>query len=117
MPQQKTRKAIANILIQAHYKNDKQMADARVFLSDKDQVIRLLELTEAVPAAEQVDSIAFDAAPERGIPYPSAVILVNHEDWKRLATGVLPMPPEWGCFDDGVSCPRQRRANRRRVLA
>ena len=102
-------KIVADKLVQAHYKHDRQMARARVFLSPNDQTIRLLELTEAVPTENNVSVISFDAAPSLGVPYPSAVILVNQEDWDGLANGQLSMPESWGSFADGIDFPRHRR--------
>ena len=110
-------KTIADKLVQAHYQNDRRMEKAKIFFSADDQTIRLLELTEAVPTENDVSVISFDSAPRQGIPYPSSVILVNHEDWKRLENGLLSMPTGWGCFTDGIDCPRNRRPRRRKAMA
>ena len=110
-------KTVADKLVQAHYQNDRRMEKAKIFFSADDQTIRLLELTEAVPTENDVSVISFDAAPRQGIPYPSSVILVNHEDWKRLEKGLLAMPTGWGCFTDGIDCPRNRRPRRRKAMA
>ena len=108
---------IADKLVQAHYKNDRRMEKAKVFFSAQDRTIRLLELTEAVPTDDSVSVISFDAAPGQGIPYPSSVVLVNHEDWKRLEDGLLTMPSDWGSFSDGIDCPRNHCSRRRKEMA
>ena len=110
-------RTIADKLVQAHYQNDRRMERAKIFFSAEDQTIRLLELTEAVPTDDSVSVISFDAAPRQGIPYPSSVILVNHEDWKRLENGLLSMPSDWGSFSDGIDCPRNHFPRRRKVMA
>ena len=110
-------KTIADKLVQAHYQNDRRMERAKIFFSADDQTIRLLELTEAVPTDNNISVISFDAAPRQGIPYPSSVILVNNEDWKRLENGLLSMPVGWGCFSDGIDCPRTPRTRKRKAMA
>ena len=108
---------IADKLVQAHYRNDRQMSKAKVFISADDRIIRLLELTDAVPSEDSVSVISFNAAPRQGVPYPSSVILVNREDWDKLEKGKLAMPADWGRFADGVEYPRSRGRRSGKVMA
>ena len=91
----KNKEETAMELIAAHYRLDSQMKEAKLFLSPKDQTIRILELTEGAPSCDKPSSFNFDAALSEGIPYPSSVILVNQTDWDKIIAGQLKLPPRW----------------------
>ena len=85
----------ARRLIAAHYSNDAQMKRAKLFLSEEDDVIRILELTDAVPCCDELSPFSFEPAKQYGIAFPSSVILVNGHDWEKIAKHKLALPTGW----------------------
>ena len=85
----------AKRLIESHYTNDSKMKSARLFLSDQDDVIRILELTDAVPSCDELSPFSFAPAKQYGIAFPSSVILVNSKDWEKIAKHKLALPSGW----------------------
>ncbi len=82
-------------LIAAHYKLDSEMKDAKLFLTNQDRIIRILELTESAPSCSKPSPFNFDAALSEGVPYPSSVILVNQKDWNKIIDGKMKLPIRW----------------------
>ena len=95
----------AILLITSHYMHDHQMIKARYFISGDDNVIRLLELTEAVSSSECPTPFAFAPSRESKIDFPSSVILVNRKDWNKIAKGTLKLPAGWN-FNEGIDIPK-----------
>lgn len=91
----KSKEDTAMELIAAHYKLDSEMKDAKLFLTNQDRIIRILELTDGVPSCSKPSPFNFDAALSEGVPYPSSVILVNQKDWDRIMDGHLRLPVRW----------------------
>lgn len=58
-------------------------------------VVRLLEVSSRSPTIGEVRPFRFTADPEGGVPYPSELILVSEEEWKKIETGELQLPPDW----------------------
>ena len=100
------KKTVARKLINEHYRSDSQMCKAKVFLSSRDRVIRILELTNAVPSSKKLTPFSFDEAPNWGINFRSSVILVNDADWQLILDGKLSLPKGWN-LKTSVEMPRQ----------
>ena len=58
-------------------------------------VVRLLEVTGSCPTLGEVWPVAFGAAPEEGVPFPSVVILMSGEDFRALKNQQLRLPEGW----------------------
>ena len=91
----KSKEETAMELIAAHYKLDSEMKDAKLFLTNQDRIIRILELTDGVPSCSRPSPFNFDAALSEGVPYPSSVILVNQKDWDKIINGKMKLPIRW----------------------
>lgn len=95
------KKKIAEKLVAAHFQFDKAMKEALVSLSDSDDTIRLLEVTNSVPETTgELEDFYFQPAPADGIDCPSAVILVSENDWERVKKGEKSIPESWGKITD-----------------
>jgi len=91
----KSKSETARALVAAHYQNDAQMRMARIFLSEQDDLIRLLEVTDAVPSSEVLCPFFFAPSRAAGVAFPSSVILVNSRDWRAIVAGKLKLPQDW----------------------
>ena len=91
----KDKSETARALVAAHYQKDDQMRIARIFLSEQDDIIRLLEVTDAVPHSGVLSPFSFAPARQYGVDFPSSVILVNSRDWKAIVAGKLKLPQDW----------------------
>ena len=72
---------------------------SRVFWFPSDADVRLIELTEQIPASEdgEVRPFYFRAAPADDLPAPSAIALIRAGEFGRLR-----LPPQWGNWDDAT---------------
>jgi hypothetical protein len=61
--------------------------------------IKLLEVNrDTVPTG--IMPLGFDAAPERGILYPSVIVEVTPEEYEQIRSGALALPNGWRIGDD-----------------
>lgn len=68
-----------------------------------DVPIKLLEVNEAtVPAG--VMPLYFAQAPATGIPFPSVIVEVTPEEYERIESNALSLPPGWAI---GAEFPRE----------
>ena len=57
------------------------------------QEIRLIEVSETVPASGQVQVLPIGSSKE--FPFSSAVALVTPDEWEQLEAGELSLPEKW----------------------
>ena len=71
----------------------------KVYWFPNDRVVRLVELTEQVPAYpdEELYPFYFPASPKDNLPLPSAVILIRPDEF-----GKFKLPPKWGDWADAI---------------
>jgi hypothetical protein len=48
-----------------------------------------------VPTTGEVLPFSFQSDPERGVDYPSTVILLSPLEWQRIQNRELELPPGW----------------------
>ena len=85
---------VARDLAQAHRAEDPQTVE--IYLAEADDEVRLLEVSESVADSGQVLPFRFGPQPSEGIPFPSTVILLSLQEWKRVRAGELSLPDGWG---------------------
>ncbi len=102
----KTLREVAEDLVKAHRKIDPSMSRAFFVDDPSHREVRLIEVTEEVPDVEDglVVPIPVGARPDKGVPYPSAVVLLHPDEYKRFSKGKLWLPDDWGCdpFSDEI---------------
>ena len=86
---------VATELAQAHRAEDPS-TDA-IYLSDSESEVRLVEVSGSVgsSARGEVLPFGFRAQPDRGIPYPSVIVLVSPSEWQEIESGALALPRGW----------------------
>jgi hypothetical protein len=85
-----------------HLAEDNRRAEpdiTRVFWFPDDAEVRLVELTDQVPANEDgaVHPFYFRAAPADDLPAPSAIAMI-----RAAELGQLRLPPQWGNWNDAT---------------
>ena len=84
---------VAKTLAAAHQKEDP--ATTLVLLSNNDEEVRLIEVSGSIGTTGEVLPFRFAPSPKEGIDYPSVVILLSEEDWRRVEKGELKLPVGW----------------------
>ena len=71
----------------------------KVYWFPDDHEVRLLQLTEQVPAypEEELYPFYFRASPKDNLPLPSAVILIRPDEF-----GKFKLPSKWGDWADAI---------------
>jgi hypothetical protein len=71
----------------------------RIFWFPDDEEVRMLEVTEQIPVSEdgEVHPFYFPPAPEYDLPLPSAMVLIQPDEF-----GKLKLPADWGSWSDAV---------------
>ena len=71
----------------------------RVFWFPNGAEVRLVELTEQVPASEdgEVHPFYFRPAPKDNLPAPSAIAMIRADEF-----GKARLPPQWGSWNDAI---------------
>lgn len=82
-------------LAQAHRHADPATLLIKFFQANGTEEIRLLEVSEAAPTTGEVLPFSFGADPARGVDYPSTVILLSPQEWQRIQSRELELPPGW----------------------
>jgi len=85
---------VARDLARAHRAEDPQTLE--IYLAHADDEVRLLEVSKSVTDGDQVLPFRFGPQPSQGIPFPSTVILLSLQEWKRVRAGELSLPDGWG---------------------
>jgi len=90
----KTIPEVARELADAHRAED---PDTRsVFLARSEREVRLVEVSGSVDSSGEVLPFRFASRPDLGVPYPSVVLLLGEDDWRRVEAGELALPDGWG---------------------
>ena len=71
----------------------------KVYWFPDDEEVRLVELTPQIPVADNgaLQPFYFNPSPEDGLPSPSAMALIQPQEFGRLS-----LPKRWGTWDDAV---------------
>lgn len=85
---------VARELATAHRAEDPDTKS--VFLSENESEVRLIEVSGSVGSSGEVLPFRFAPRPDLGVPYASVVVLLSEDDWHRIETGELALPPGWG---------------------
>lgn len=91
----------AKMLAAENYKADPDTA--RIYWFRDDREIRLLELSDRVPAEQDgiIHPFYFNPSPQDGLSFPSAVAVIRQEEF-----GKLELPEGWGDWKDAVEVRR-----------
>ncbi len=85
---------VARELAAAHRSEDPERVE--IYLAEAADEVRLLEVSKSVGDSGEVLPFRFAPQPKQGIPYPSTVILLSVEEWRRVQAGELVLPEGWG---------------------
>jgi hypothetical protein len=86
---------VAKKLASAHRRADKKTKIIKLFPSAQQDVIQLLEVSQAAPTTGEVLPFRFAADAANGVDYPSVVILLSPEEWQQVEHGDLNLPVGW----------------------
>jgi hypothetical protein len=86
---------VARELAVVHKQDDPATTD--VFLAEYPDEVRLVEVSGSLGATtpREVLPFRFAARPERGVPYPSVVVLLSPLEWEAVQRGELSLPSGW----------------------
>lgn len=101
--------AAAQKLAQQHYRLQPEITEIRTvgngFVEQTQGAIKLLEINPSIPASGVAMPLGFKAMPASGIPYPSIIISVNPEEFRRIESGEMLLPPGWN-IQESKSVPK-----------
>ena len=89
----KTYEDAVDVLVEAHAEDTLPPLEIWVFPDPHREVVRLLEVTDAVPYMGEVWPIAL--LPGSDFPFLSQLAQVTPEEWKAVLEGGLPLPDGW----------------------
>ncbi|MBI3206695.1 MAG: hypothetical protein HYZ29_34490 [Myxococcales bacterium] len=86
---------VAQWLAEAHMKDDPATTD--VFVAEAADEVRLVEVSGSVGPGtpREVLPFRFAANPDKGVPYPSVVVLLSPAEWEAVQRGELALPSGW----------------------
>lgn len=87
--------ATAKLLAESHRHADGGTKIVKLFPSEGDTTVRLLEVSTRSPTIGEVRAFRFTPDPEGGVHFPSEVILVSEEEWERIQAGDIKLPGGW----------------------
>ena len=70
---------------------------AGIYLFPAEDIIRLVLLDPITIPSEEMVPYYFNAFPQGGVPYPSAIVVIRPEE-----KTVLPPPPDWGGWETAI---------------
>jgi hypothetical protein len=88
-------RAVARDLAEAHRRNDPRTQSIKFVRGEREDEIRLIEVSSDAPSIGEVLPVRFRADPAQGVDYPSIVVLLSPDEWERVQTGSLPLPGGW----------------------
>ena len=88
-------KQVATKLARAHRKADKQTKLIKLFTTDRQDEIHLVEVSASAPTTGEVLPFKFAPDPTAGVDYPSVVILLSPAEWQQVEQGMLRLPQGW----------------------
>ena len=85
----------AEELARLHVADDPETTE--IYMADSDTEVRLVEVSTSMgPVALQaVLPFRFGARPEKGIHYPSTIVLLSPSEWEAVKMGALSLPEGW----------------------
>jgi len=86
---------VAKELADAHRKQDPNTQVIKLIRGGIENEIRLIEVSSDAPSTGEILPVRFRADRTRGVDYPSTLVLLSPEDWERVKTKRLPLPPGW----------------------
>jgi len=96
-PWVKTTYDVARELARLHRDEDPDTQE--VYFFEAPGEVRLLEISGSVGYTGELLPFKFGARPDKGIDYPSVVILLTPEELEDLREGRLALPDGWGALD------------------
>jgi hypothetical protein len=92
----------ARKLAQAHYLVEQGLVSVFRLTGPAEteaEPIKLLEVNrDTVPTG--IMPLGFDAAPDRGIPFPSIIVEVTPDEYEQIRSGALALPNGWQIGDE-----------------
>lgn len=86
---------VAVALARAHREEDPATTD--VFVAEDADEVRLVEVSDSLVGSLQRDVLPFRfiARPDKGVFYPSVVVLLSPSEWAAVQKGELNLPAGW----------------------
>ena len=86
---------VASDLARAHREADNNTTLIKLFGSDRQDEIHLLEVSSSAPTSGEVLPFKFAPDPANGVDYSSIVILLSPAEWQQVERGELSLPEGW----------------------
>jgi hypothetical protein len=86
---------VAEQLAEAHRLEDP--ATSEIYVVEASDKVRLVEVSSSVESAgaHEVLPFRFTARPDKGVAYPSVVVLLSPDEWEAVKRGDLQLPSGW----------------------
>lgn len=86
---------VAKQLADSHRRQDPRTQVIKLIRGDREDEIRLIEVSPDAPTIGEAMPVRFRADRARGVDFPSSVILLSPEEWGQVKDRRIPLPPGW----------------------
>ena len=80
-------------LAREHHQADPELV--AVWVSPEAQEVRLIEVSRSVATTREIIPFRFAARPDRGLPYPTRIVVVSEEEFALIRSKDLELPDGW----------------------
>jgi hypothetical protein len=80
-------------LVQSHFEIENNIDEIVWFQDEVDKEIRLIEINRDTFPTGSVEVFSF--APTQDVPFPLRIADITPQEWKRVQSGNIPLPPGW----------------------
>jgi hypothetical protein len=82
-------------LVQSHREVEPNLLRVYFYRDPAGREVRLVEIVEGSPSAEEVLPFRFAPDESRGVRYPVVIVELSPEEFDRVERGALPLPAGW----------------------
>ena len=82
-------------LVQSHREVEPNLRLVYLYRDPAGREVRLVEIVDGSPSAEEVLPFRFAPDEARGVPYPVVIVELSPEEFQRVERGELPLPAGW----------------------
>lgn len=76
-----------------HRQSDPELV--AVYVSPEDDEVRIIEVSKAVATTHEIIPFWFAARPDRGLPFPTRIIVVSEAEFDLIQKDELGLPDGW----------------------
>ena len=82
-------------LVQSHRDVEPNLRRIFFYRDPDGREVRLVEVVDGSPSADDVLPFRFAPDESRGVHYPVVIVELSPEEFERVEQGELPLPPGW----------------------